>query len=142
MTKIPFSTERLIRWGDCDPAGVVYTPRVLHFALEVIEDFIVSVVGLGWGRLLNEFRMGAPSVHSEIDYLRPLKVEQTATVVLYIERVGGASVNYRIEMLDEGGAVCFLVKHTSCYVNNDSFSPVAIPEDVKTKMLAYQEACR
>lgn len=140
-TAIPFFVTRLIRWGDCDPAGVVYTPRVLHFALEVIEDFIISVAGFGWGKLLTELRMGAPSVHTEIDYLRPLAAEQTSTMVLYVDRVGGASVNYRIEMLDEGGEVCFRVKHTACYVDNDSFSPKPIPAECKAQLVAYKEAC-
>ena len=35
---IPFTIRRRILWGDSDPAGIVYTPRVFHYALETIEE--------------------------------------------------------------------------------------------------------
>ncbi len=33
----PFSIKRMVRWGDCDPAGIVYSPRVFDNAVETVE---------------------------------------------------------------------------------------------------------
>ncbi len=33
----PFTVTRTVRWGDCDPAGIIYTPRVLDYAMEILE---------------------------------------------------------------------------------------------------------
>ena len=39
MCAKPFSKERFVRWGECDPAGVIYTPRVFEYALDTLEEF-------------------------------------------------------------------------------------------------------
>ena len=41
----PFTTRRRILWGDSDPAGIVYTPRVFHYALETIEEWLIEMFG-------------------------------------------------------------------------------------------------
>ena len=32
-----YQTKRMVRWGDCDPAGIIYTPKAIDYALETIE---------------------------------------------------------------------------------------------------------
>ena len=39
--KYIFTVHRVMNYGDCDPAGFIYTPRALDFACEAI-DFLVS----------------------------------------------------------------------------------------------------
>ncbi|MGA8291299.1 MAG: hypothetical protein WB820_02120, partial [Rhodoplanes sp.] len=34
-----FTVRRIVNWGDCDPAGIVYTPRVLDYVCETIDAF-------------------------------------------------------------------------------------------------------
>jgi acyl-CoA thioesterase FadM len=36
---MPFKTTRTILFGDCDPGGVIYTPRVAHFVVEATHEF-------------------------------------------------------------------------------------------------------
>ena len=33
----PFTVRRRIRWGDCDPAGVVYTGRFVEYLLGAVD---------------------------------------------------------------------------------------------------------
>lgn len=138
----PFSAERLVRWGDCDPAGVIYTPGVLHFALESIEEFLIAWIDGGWGKLLYDRGMGQPTVHTDIDFLRPIRVEDRLRVRVLIEKVGGASVHYKVEAFVDGEAdPYFRVNHVSCYVDNASFKPVPIPPEFREALVRYQSAC-
>ena len=41
----PFTARRRILWGDSDPAGVIYTPRIFHYAIETIEELKVILQG-------------------------------------------------------------------------------------------------
>ncbi len=34
---LPFTVTRTVKRGDCDPAGIIYTPRVLDYAMEALE---------------------------------------------------------------------------------------------------------
>ena len=137
---IPFAVTRRVRWGDCDPAGVIHTPRITYFALETIEDFQVALTGGAWGAMLRERGMGAPSVRTECAYLKPPRVEQVLRVSLRLERIGGASVTYLVEGLDDDGIRYFRVRHVACYVDNDTFKPMPIPDDIRGLLEAYDRA--
>ena len=60
----PFSVRRTVIWGDCDPAGIVYTPRVLDYAMEILEAWYREVLGVSWLKLNREMGMGAPTAVS------------------------------------------------------------------------------
>ena len=32
--------EVQVMFGDCDPAGIVYTPRISYFVIEAVHDFL------------------------------------------------------------------------------------------------------
>ena len=42
----PFTVTRTVKWGDCDPAGIIYTPRVLDYAMEIVEAWYREVLGV------------------------------------------------------------------------------------------------
>ena len=43
-----FTVRRIVNWGDCDPAGIVYTPRVLDYACETIDAFLREELNASW----------------------------------------------------------------------------------------------
>ncbi len=40
-----FVVQRRVRWGECDPAEVVYTPQFAHYVVAAVDDFFQEVVG-------------------------------------------------------------------------------------------------
>ena len=55
-----FQVTRRVSWGDCDPAGIIYTPRVLDYAMETLEAWNREVLGIPWIKLNREMSMGMP----------------------------------------------------------------------------------
>ena len=49
---MPFITTRTVLFGDCDPAGIVYTPRIAYFVIEAIHEFLSDRLGGEGLRLL------------------------------------------------------------------------------------------
>lgn len=45
LSSAPVVVRRKARWGECDPAGVVYTPRFADYAISAFEYFIAELVG-------------------------------------------------------------------------------------------------
>ena len=39
-----YQTKRMVRWGDCDPAGIIYTPKAIDYALETIENWLIEEI--------------------------------------------------------------------------------------------------
>ena len=47
-----YRSEILVRFGDCDPAGIVYYPRYMEMFNSLVEDWCLGLpgfIGHGWG---------------------------------------------------------------------------------------------
>ena len=69
---MPFRTQVQVRFGDVDHAGIVYYPQFFINYHEALEDFFDDN-GLRYDLLLNQRRVGFPTVHIETDYRHPLR---------------------------------------------------------------------
>ena len=65
---MPFRSLLKIRFGDIDHAGIVYYPRFLHYFHVALEEFFGQELGIDYPLLINEHRIGLPTVHLETDF--------------------------------------------------------------------------
>ena len=63
-----FTRERLIRFSDCDPAGIVFYPQYFVMFNGLVEDWVEEGLGVGFRRLVIERRTGLPTVRLEADF--------------------------------------------------------------------------
>jgi len=139
--KIPYSKHRRLLWGDCDPAGVVYTPNVFHIAMEVIEHWLVDLIGQDWIALHNKFNLDTPTVRLNSEFMRPVRAGDEIELKLTIKKLGGSSINYIVEAFNEAKQLCFIIDQVSCFVDVESFESVQIPDEFREKIAAYCTAC-
>jgi 4-hydroxybenzoyl-CoA thioesterase len=132
-----FSVRRAVRWGDADPAGLIYGPRCFDYAVEAVEAFWEAVLGLGFLDLHRAHRMGAPWVHASCDYLRPLAPGDEVEVTLAVERLGASSITYRIEGAGPDGQAAFRVTLVSAMVDLDTGKPTPVPEAMRERVRPY-----
>ncbi len=81
----PFTFTRRVKWGDCDPAGIIYTPRVLDYAMEILEAWYREVVGVPWLALMRDKSLGVPTVRAELDFLGALAPDLDLVLDLRVE---------------------------------------------------------
>jgi 4-hydroxybenzoyl-CoA thioesterase len=137
----PFTIRRRILWGDSDPAGVIYTPRVFHYAIETVEEWLISILGHDWMALQDDFKLDTPTVKMGCEFLHPLRTGDFVDITLTVKRLGGASITYVIDGFNADNRHCFRVDQTSCFVNSEKFEPVRIIDEFRTKIADYQAAC-
>ena len=68
----------MVRWGDCDPAGIIYTPKAIDYALETIENWLIEEIGVSWMDMRNKGK-GLASVKFGCEYLAPMTGTQIRT---------------------------------------------------------------
>ena len=136
----PFSIKRMVRWGDCDPAGIIYSPRVFDYAIEAVEAWNREVLGVSWTKLIGEMGMGAPMVRAECDYLHPPKPDQELEIDVRIERLGRSSLTYLVRGFD-GNRDYFRVQLVSCFVARPEFKSTEIPPPLRQRIAASRDAC-
>ena len=117
---MPFIQSRIVRWGDCDPAGIIYTPRILDYAIETVEACLREVMGASWNVMREQHNIGGPTVHFECDIRKPLAPDMAVDLVLTLEKLGRSSMTSRIVCVDAEGVEYFWVLLVNCFVTGDS----------------------
>ena len=56
-----FTRERLIRFSDCDPAGIVFYPQYFVMFNGLVEDWVDEGLGVGYKALVIDRRIGLPT---------------------------------------------------------------------------------
>jgi 4-hydroxybenzoyl-CoA thioesterase len=132
---MPYKTPLHVRFGDLDPAGIVYYPRYGHFCHVAMEEFFRDMVGIDYPALLREHRIGFPAVRIETDHRRPLRYGDDLEIEVAVARVGTTSVEWRYRFLHRGDEVPAAESRivTVC-VEMGSFEKRVVPEWLAEKL--------
>ncbi len=129
---MPFSTLIPVRFGDCDPAGLVYYPVLFHYCHAAMEEFFAARCGVSYPRLMSESRLGFPTVNARAEFDAPFVYGDEVAVEVYVSRVGrtSATFEYRLRRAGEAEprASATLVQVA---MNLDTRRPVEIPADLR-----------
>ena len=137
----PFTTRRRILWGDSDPAGIVYTPRVFHYALETIEEWLIEIFDHTSMTLRDNLKLDTPTVKMSCGFMYPMRTGEYIDISLEIKKLGEASLNYVINGYDSKKNHCFHIDQVVCFVDAQSFKPVRISPEFREKIQVYQKNC-
>lgn len=140
-TARPFAVTHTVRWGDCDPAGIIYTPRVLDYAMEAVEAWHRDVLGLAWLPMNQERHLGAPTVRAEIDFLAAPAPDDDIVTELRVRKLGRSSITYALTGHDGNGTAYYRALLVTCFVERPAFRATAIPEPFRQRIVAYQRDC-
>ena len=137
-----FTRQRRVLYGDCDASGIIYAPRVFNYAIEAVEEWYVEVLGISWMDLVCKREQGAPFVSARCEYLRPMVPGQTLTAAVWVTRSGGASIEFAVVGYDARGVPCYDARLVACFIDQDGFKAMRIPEVFRQRIQAYQADCK
>ena len=138
MVTGPLVIRRVVKWGECDPAGIVYTPRFLDWVIEACEDCFRHITGLTWSEHQSKRGMGHPLKAVNIEFHSPLKSGETFEAIVLIDRVGRSALGYRVEGRKPDGMPCFTGTATAVIVDYVTYRPREMPDDYRDAFAAYR----
>jgi 4-hydroxybenzoyl-CoA thioesterase len=103
-----------IRWGDCDPAGIVYFPRFFERFHDAMEHWFGAALGVPYDSLIMTRRLGLPSVHTEADFRAPCRFGDRLVVELRVPKLGRTSIELAYRVMAPGEAGPRLTGKTVC----------------------------
>ncbi len=127
---MPFVRELTVRFPDVDFAQVVYYPRFFDYAHQVFEDFFAAEVGTPYARMLQDRKVGYPSVHCSADFKSPLRFGDPVRIELSTDAVGERSITSRYRF-SVRGASCAELKVVTAAIDLTRFVGVRVPDDVR-----------
>lgn len=92
----PFITRRKVRFGHCDPAGIVYYPRYFELINSVVEDWFAEVIGQDFNQLHVTLGAGVPTAAIETRFHAPSRLGEWLEFRLTPLKTGRTSLSIRI----------------------------------------------
>ena len=119
-----------IRFGHCDPAGIVFYPQYLIMLNGVLEDWFTEGLGIAYDNLLGVRRIGTPTLRLECDFKAVSKMGDIVKLGLNVERLGNSSMtlNYVCQCDNE---VRFLAHQVLVFTDLETHRSIPIPDDVR-----------
>ena len=117
-----------IRFGDIDHAGIVYYPRFLHYFHVALEEFFGQEVGVDYPTLIDEHRIGLPTVHLQTDFSKSLRYGDAIEVEVRVLKIGKSSITFGYRVFKEGENQPWTQGHNVVVcLDMDSFKKKDIP---------------
>jgi len=132
-----FTTERRVRFADCDAAGIVFFPRYFEMLNGVVEDWFAGPLQVSFRELHVKSRVSVPTAAVEARFIAPSRLEDELTFALTVTRLGRSSCSLR-HRISAGGTLRFEASQTFVYVGL-SLKPEPWPEDLRARIAPYLE---
>ncbi|HEY5718249.1 MAG TPA: thioesterase family protein [Motiliproteus sp.] len=122
-----FTTHHLVRFSHVDPAGIAYFPRIHNFIHESFENLWEEYIGVRYYHLIQHQQIAFPMVHSEVEFLHPLRFGDRPVVKVSCFKLGRSSLGlrYRFEVND---TLCVDASTTTVCINTASAKSIPIPD--------------
>jgi len=134
-----FSRERLIRFSDCDPAGIVFYPQYFVMFNGLVEDWFNEGLEIGYQKLVIERRIGLPTVHLEADFRAVSAMGDQVVLSLDVERLGGRSLTLQLRCTGRDDSVLRMQAQTVLVTTSlVSHAAIDIPADIRSAIATTQ----
>jgi 4-hydroxybenzoyl-CoA thioesterase len=135
MSKV-FNVEYPILFSHCDPAGIVYFPRLFDLLHRAMEDWFTFGLEERFADFIMKKRLGIPTVGTKVDFVGPARFGDLLRIELRVGRLGSSSIELLIDSFVEDRP-CFKARHTICVFSSETYKAVPIPDEVRQRMEPY-----
>ncbi|MDP1827174.1 MAG: thioesterase family protein [Archangium sp.] len=133
-----FTARVRVRFADIDWARVVYFARFFDFAHRTFEDFFNDHAKLPYAALLAERKLGFPIVSSQAEFFAPLRLGDTARIVMDVIKLSKRSVTSRFTLYrDETDERCAVIVLKQAAIDTTDFKGIEYPDDIHALFVAH-----
>jgi len=134
----PFVVRRRIAFRDCDPAGIVYTPRFLDpMATGAMDLFMMELTGPMEQRDPEMGDLGTPAKAVELLFHRGSPLGAMVDITVDCTEIGNRTFTLGLEGANAHGEALFSGKLTLICIDRGSFTSIPLPEPLREKLAAY-----
>lgn len=134
-----FRSVYKLRFGQCDPAGIAFFPRLVEMVNWTVEDWFDSLRGATFRQIHIDRKEGVPAVSINVDFVGPAELGDRIRFDLRVEAVGRSSITLRIAAERGDGDAVLKAVHTIVYCDLSGAKPKAmpIPDDLRLQIVRY-----
>lgn len=125
-----------IRFGQCDPAGIVFHPQYFTIFNAVMEDFFRDVVGTPFHQIIAE-GTGLPVVGIHCDFVNPSRVGELCVAKVWVEKLGSASIRFAMTLECDGEPRLKMTETSVCVKRGEQLVAQPLPEIIRERLTPY-----
>jgi len=122
-----------VRFGHCDPAGIVFYPRYFEMLNALIEDWFTLGLGVNYAELLGPRRVGVPTVSLHSDFKRISRMGEQLTQELAVKKIGRTSLTIAVSFSGEDGERVSFEQVLVC-TDLNTHKPQPFPDDLRAAL--------
>jgi len=131
-----FETKRIVEFGMCDSAGILFFPRLFELTHSAYEEFILR------SDLLNNYfeneEIAIPLISAKSDFQEPIRLHEVLNINIKVLKIGNSSFHLKTVFLDEENNAKAIVTTTHVFVDKNDFNKVSIPDEFLSLLKVHQ----
>jgi 4-hydroxybenzoyl-CoA thioesterase len=135
-----FEVEDTVRFGQCDPAGIVFFPQYLVMLNTLHERWFGEALGVPYQEYIGVRRLGVPTVRLECDFTAISRHGDRLRQRLAVARLGRSSIEVGAEFVGAGGELRARFRQVLVCTSLATHKPHPLPDDLRAAMQRYLRA--
>lgn len=140
IARLPVVVRRRVRWGECDPAGVVHTSVFADYVICAAEIFYGELFGLSPQQAKHDYGFGTPTRALSFDFQRSLRPDEFFDMTVRVADLRRRSYVLDVTGRTPEGDIVFVAMLTPICVARDERRSIDIPDAFRAALLRYREA--
>ncbi|MDP3671244.1 MAG: acyl-CoA thioesterase [Telluria sp.] len=132
-----FSSSVQVRFGDCDPAGIVFYPRYFEMFNNLVEDWCNDGLETNFRELVMGSGIGLPTVSTQTDFVATSTLGDILTAQLTVLKLGNSSVTVAIRLLGAGGEERVRATVVLVLMDIKKTCAMRIPDQLRERMARF-----
>jgi 4-hydroxybenzoyl-CoA thioesterase len=132
-----FAAAVTVRFGDCDPAGIVFYPRYFEMVNNLVEDWCAHGLGMSFREMHLERGLGLPTVQVDTSFVTPSELGEVLRAELRVQKLGGASLTLAVRLAGPDGEDRVRASLVLVMMDLKERRAVRIPDALRARMAAF-----
>jgi acyl-CoA thioesterase FadM len=141
MSVVPLVVRRRVKWGECDPAGVVYTPAFSEYVMSAAELFYGSLFETTPQRAREEQGFDSPTRALDFDFQRSLRPDEDFEMTVMVVDIRTRTYVLDVTARTLDGEMIFVARVTPVCVSRSERRSTDIPIPFRQALERYRDTC-
>jgi len=133
--KTQIERQRVIRFSDCDPAGIVFYPQYFVMFNGLVEDWFTSELKVNYYDLIGNRKVGLPTIRLEADFKNISKMGEIVNLQLAVARLGRSSIALKIFCVGPDGQLRMSVDQYIVTTSLHTHKAIEVPSDIRSAIM-------
>ena len=129
-----------LRHGQCDPAGIAYTPHFFDLFNIAVEDWYSKCLGINYYEIIGSRRIGLGYAQASANFFEPCIMGDKLEIFVIVNKIGNSSLSLDLHIFKEQ-VEKLRGKFVTVATNLDTHKAIKIPQDILNALILYKSSC-